>query len=129
MKRNRWILVIAGFVAIWSLSACGGGGSATGITDQEDPVIDGVRATRSANSQVLVEAQVYDDSGVEVVEVLAVDGSLLPRSYTMVQDYGNRYRAILPQNTLRVAVRATDRTGKTAQSGEVLVPPPDPPRF
>ncbi len=129
MKRNRWILVIAGFVAIWILSACGGGGSATGITDQTAPVIDGVRATRSANSQVLVEAQVYDDSGVEVVEVLAVDGSLLTRQYTMMQDYGNRYRATLPRDILRVTVRATDRTGRTAQSGEVLVPPPDPPSF
>lgn len=129
MKRDRWILVIAGFVAIWSLSACGGSGSATGITDQAPPVIDGVRATRSTNSQVMVEAQVYDDSGVATVEVLAVDGSLLTTQYTMIQDYGNRYRAMLPPNTLRVTVRAIDRTGKTTQSGEVLVPPPDPPGF
>jgi hypothetical protein len=129
MKRNRWLLVVAGFVAVWILSACGGGGSAPGITDQAAPVIDGVRATRSANNQVLVEAQVYDDSEIETVEVLAVDGSLLTRQYTMTQDYGNRYRVELPQNVLRVTVRATDRTGKTAQSGEVLVPPPDAPVF
>ncbi|GIV17401.1 MAG: hypothetical protein KatS3mg022_2836 [Armatimonadota bacterium] len=129
MKRNRWLLVVAGFVAVWILSACGGGGSAPGITDQTAPVIDGVRATRSANNQVLVEAQVYDDSEIETVEVLAVDGSLLTRQYTMAQDYGNRYRVELPQNVLRVTVRATDRTGKTAQSGEVLVPPPDAPVF
>lgn len=129
MKGKRLILVLAGWIAVWGLSACGGNGGNTMITDQAAPVIDAVRASRSTNNRVLVEAQVYDDSGIGVVEVLAVDSGLLTRQYTMIHHHGNRYRAELPQNVLRVTVRATDTTGKVAQSNEVLVPPPDPPSF
>lgn len=129
MRRNRWFIALAGVATILGLTACGGGGSSTGVSDQAPPVIDGVRASRTASNQVLVEAQVYDDGGVVSVEVLAVDGSLLTRQFPMVQQYGNRYHANLPENVLRVAVKATDTAGKTSQSGEVLVPPPNPPSF
>jgi hypothetical protein len=113
------------------MSACGGGGG-NGIATPVDltaPVIDGVRASRSANNAVLVEAQVYDDTAVQEVEALAVDGSLLTRQYRMSNEYGNRYRIELPQSVLRVTVRAKDSAGNTATSSEVLVPPPNPPDF
>lgn len=129
MKRNRWLFVVASLAAVWLMSACGGGGNTVSVVDQSPPVIDGVRATRSADNQVLVEAQVYDDGGVASVEVQAVDGNLWTRQYGMRLQYGNRYSASLPENTLRVTVRATDRAGRTSQSGEVLVPPPNPPTF
>ncbi len=130
MRQKRWLFALAAAVAAYGLSACGGGGN--GIvsgTDQTAPVIDGVMASRSTNNGVLVEAQVYDDTAVQEVEVLAVDGSLLTRQYVMSLEYGNRYRTELPQNVLRVTVRAKDTAGNTATSGEVLVPPPNPPDF
>ncbi|MCS6949323.1 MAG: hypothetical protein RMM06_02285 [Armatimonadota bacterium] len=129
MKRKRWLFVVAGLAVACGLSACGSGSSPTGPTDQAPPVIDGVRVTRSASNQVLVEAQVYDDSAVASVQVLAVDGSLLTRQFSMQQQYGNRYSVTLPENILRVTVSATDTAGRTSQSREVLVPPPNPPSF
>jgi hypothetical protein len=130
MRQKRWLLALAAVVTAWGMSACGGGSS--GIvsgTDQTAPVIDGVRASRSTNNVVIVEAQVYDDTAVQEVEALAVDGSLLTRQYRMSNEYGNRYRSALPQSVLRVTVRAKDSAGNTATSSEVLVPPPNPPDF
>lgn len=129
MRRNRWFIALAGVATLLGLSACGGGGGSTGITDQAPPVVDGVQASRAANNQVMVEAQVYDDIGIASVEVRAVDGSLTTNQFPMSREYGNRYRATLPENVLRVTVRATDTAGRTSQSNEVLVPPPNPPSF
>jgi len=131
MRQKQWLFALAAVVTAWGMSACGGGGG-NGIATPVDltaPVIDGVRASRLANNAVLVEAQVYDDTAVQEVEALAVDGSLLTRQYRMSNEYGNRYRCALPQSVLRVTVRAKDSAGNTATSSEVLVPPPNPPDF
>ena len=130
MRQKQWLFALAAVVTAWGMSACGGGSSGiVSPSDQTAPVIDGVRASRSANNAVLVEAQVYDDTAVQEVEALAVDGSLLTRQYRMSNEYGNRYRIELPQSVLRVTVRAKDSAGNTATSSEVLVPPPNPPDF
>jgi len=131
MRQKRWLVALAAAVAAWGMSACGGGGG-NGIATPVDltaPVIDGVRASRLANNAVLVEAQVYDDIAVQEVNVLAVDGNLRTRQHPMSLEYGNRYRIELPANVLRVTVSAKDSAGNTATSGEVLVPPPNPPDF
>jgi hypothetical protein len=106
------------------LTGCGGGGSTT--QDTEPPQISQIEVEHAGDA-VQVFATVQDAaSGVATVQVVARIGTG-QQTFVMTAEGANRYRASLPSNTTRVAVRATDRAGNTRESGEFLVPPPEPP--
>lgn len=118
----RWALVLIGLSL--GLAGCGGG-SAT--ADSDPPVISQVNIERSRDNAIVVSATVQDTgSGVAMVQVIATVGTT-QQTIPMVAESTARYRASLPSNTTRIAIQATDNVGNHRQSGEFLVPPPEPP--
>jgi len=111
-------------ISIPILAGCGGGGSATQDTDP--PQISQIEIEHAGDA-VRVFATVQDAaSGIAAVQVVARIGTE-QQTFAMTAEEMNRYRASLPSNTTRVLVRATDRAGNTRESGEFIVPPPEPP--
>jgi hypothetical protein len=117
------------FIGLWVISmliltGCGGGGSTT--PDTEPPQISQIEIEHAGDA-VQVFATVQDAmSGIAAVQVVARIGTG-HQTFLMTAESANRYRARLPGNTTRVAVRATDNAGNTRDSGEFIVPPPEPP--
>lgn len=105
------------------LAGCGGGG---GTADTEPPLISQVNIERSSNA-IIVQATIQDAaSGVATAQVVATIGTT-QQTVAMTLESPHRYRASVPSNAVRIAIRATDGAGNRRQSDEFLVPPPQPP--
>lgn len=126
MKRLSLIgATCAGLLSLVLFSSCGGGTSA----DTSPPSIISVNVSRLADTGgIEVLAQVSDaESGVSRV-VLQAAG--ISQEITMQPaPQGDMYRVVLPAETGHFRVRAIDKAGNEAVSGEYRVPPPNPPAF
>ncbi len=123
-------------ITAWSLLAglllagCGGGTEKLPF-DPTPPVIGTPSVSREAGTnRVLVQVQAFDvGTGVASVVALAVGTGLTPTPVAMqpVSGTTEQYQAVLPASTVRLQVKAVDRSGNEAFSAEIRVPPPAPP--
>lgn len=121
------MLVMAILPCLPLFTGCGGGGGAP--ADTRPPAIMSVNVSRQAETgSVEVMARVSDvESGVARVLIQAAG---ISQEIAMQPASGvDWYRAVLTEETGRFRVRAFDNAGNEAVSGEVRVPPPNPPSF
>ncbi|MDW8051223.1 MAG: hypothetical protein RMJ83_01955 [Armatimonadota bacterium] len=123
MRTAWWSLV--GLCVL--LAGCGGGGGGTPPPPDNIPPVISQIAVERVDSGVAVSATVQDaETGVATVAVIATVGDTT-QTVSMVQVGTNRYRGVLPANTVRVRLRAQDFAGNTRETGDIIAPPPLPP--
>lgn len=108
-----------------------GGGTGKLPYDPTPPVIGTPSVTREAGTnKVKVQVQAFDTgTGVASVVALAVGLDPAPAAAAMQPVPGtvDQYQVTLPGSTVRLQVKAVDRSGNETLSTEIRVPPPNPP--
>jgi len=121
---RRWVFGIAGLASVLALCGCGGGAG-----DRIPPVLASVAVVRDAANVPRVTARVTDsDSGIATVTaVVTMTTAGAAGAPVRLDDGGSgAWAGALPETASRFYVAAVDRAGNTAQSAEILIPPPDP---
>lgn len=106
------------------LAGCGGGASVP--PDTTPPVISQIALERT-NAGLSLTATVQDTgTGVATVAAIVTVGNQT-QTIGMTLETASRYRTILPDNTVRVRIRAQDRSGNQRETSDISAPPPNPP--